>query len=650
MNVHQPATERRTSLQLDQLESLLEQTATLVDQPIDPVAFSEQLVAVVGRAAAARSCVLWGRGPDQRWERRASAGTQRDEDATGAAFAEAALQNRRLLWISPGGRVGADGPVNASEDWLVVSPVTSGRVLEITLAGDESHDRGLLTEIAKSFSEIARDFFESRELGVLRHQASFWKRLEAFVASIHRSLELGPTAYAIVNDGRLIAGCDRLSLTIGRGRRVVAVSGVEHFDRRSDAVAAIGDLAAAAVSSGEVRWELTDEPNPTAPPQLARTWNACRETNGLERAEIAVLRDLQDARGRPFGVLVAEWFHIENRSAPGLDPIVEHAQSALTNAFHATPGPIGRLGRKCAAPFRWRSLPKTVVILATLTALTAALCLWPAAFAVDARGRVRPAVQREVFAPRDGIVRALHVSHGQKVAAGDKLVVLVDPALDLDLEQVLGDIRTARQRLLSIQAARTTAVSGDRAGNRVPDRSGQLAGEEKEITERLAGLEKQLAILEREQESLTVTSPIDGVVLTWETDQRLDARPVRRGQRLLTVAQPEGDWLLELFVPDRRIGHVLVAQESMPALRIDYLIATDPAVTRHETVDAIALSTEPHQDDEPSVRVTARVERSEADDLRPGSTVVGKIHCGERPIGYVWFHELFESVRSQFFF
>ncbi len=457
MNVPQQAMERRTGLQLDALETLLEQTAALVDQPIEPNVFSEQLVAAICRAAGARNCLLWCQRPDQQWERFASAGTLGTDTETDAAFAIAALQNRRLLWISPGGRLGSDGPANPSEDWLLVSPVTSGRVLQITLAGDEDHDRGLLTEVAKSFSEIARDYFENRELGALRHQAFFWKRLEAFVASSHRSLEVGPTSYAIVNDGRLIVGCDRLSLTVGRGRRVVAVSGVEHFDKRSDAVAAVGELASAAVVSGESRWTLTDEPQPTAPPKLARAWNAARETNGTKRADIAVLRDVRDKRQRAIGTLVAEWFEIGERSAAGLDPIIEHAQSAFANALHATPGPIGRVGRKLASPFRWRSLPKTAVIVALLTAVAAALCFWPAEFAIDARGRVRPAVQREVFAPRDGVVRTLHVGHGQKVTAGDELLVLVDPSLDLDLEQVLGDIRTARQRLLSIQAARTTS-------------------------------------------------------------------------------------------------------------------------------------------------------------------------------------------------
>lgn len=650
MNVQHQSVEPRRGAQLDELEILLEQTAALVDQPIEPAAFNERLVEAFCRAAGGRACRLWTRGADKSWQASASTGNAAADASTMHAFADAALRNQRLLWVSPGAGIGADGPVNATDDWLLVSPVTAGRALELVLAGDEAHDRGLLSEVAKSFAEIAGDFFESRELGALRHQAYFWKRLEAFVASVHRSLEVGPTAYAIVNDGRLIADCDRLSMTIGRGRRVVAVSGIDNFDRRSDAVNAIGELAAAAVSSGENRWDLTDESATKVPVKLARAWNVCRQSNGVKRAEIAVLRDVHDPRRAPIGTLVAEWFETEERSLPGLESIVEHAQSAIGNALHATPGPVGRIGRWLGKPFRLRSLPRTVVFGTLAAGILCALCFWPAEFTVDARGRARPAVQRDVFAPRDGVVRTLRVGHGDKVTAGTPLLLLADPSLDLDFEQVLGDIRTARQRLLSIQAARTTATGVDRAGGRLPDRTGQLAGEEKEIGERLAGLEKQLQILEHERTSLTVASPIDGVVLTWETDQRLEARPVRRGQRLLTVAQPAGEWMLELDVPDRKIGHVLAANESLPRLEISYLIATDPTVTHRETVDSIAISTEPHSGEEPSVRVTARVDSSDASDLRPGSTVVAKIHCGERPIGYVWFHDLFESLRSNFFF
>ncbi|MDQ3331610.1 MAG: HlyD family efflux transporter periplasmic adaptor subunit, partial [Planctomycetota bacterium] len=565
-------------------------------------------------------------------------------------FADAASAKHRILWISPGGRIDAGGPINDSSDWIVVSPTSAGRVLELSLGANAADDRGLLTEVARSFAELAGEFFESRELDLLRRQALHWRRLEAFVAAIHRSRETGPTAYAIVNEGRLVTGCDRLSVTVGRGRKVAAVSGVEAPDKRSDAVVCIGELAAAAVASGQSRWSLRTENDGVVPPRLARAWDACQASSGVKRAQIAVLSDSLDARGRPIGTLVAEWFDEAQTTGPGIDAIADHAQSALANAVHATPGPIGRVTRAVSRPSRLRSLPRTLIVAFILAAAVAALCLWPAEFSVDARGQLRPAVQREVFAPRDGVVRELNVRHGHAVTVGNALLVLTDPSLDLDLEQVLGDLRTARQRLISVQAARTTAPGSGRPADRAVNRSGQLAGEEKEIEERLAGLEKQLQILERERDALTVVSPIDGIVLTWETADRLDGRPVRRGQRLLTVAQPEGDWLLELFVPDRRIGHVLDAHDEFEELKIDYLIATDPAVTHHETLETIALSTERHDGTEPSVRVTARLNRADLGDLRPGSTVVGKIRCGRRSIGYVWFHDLFESIRTHVLF
>jgi multidrug efflux pump subunit AcrA (membrane-fusion protein) len=648
MDVTRHTPVRRNDSRIDELEALLDQTAALRDTPIEPAAFTSRLLEAAMRAASASGAALWKRGPDGLWQEEGLVGSCPAASKSRAAFAEAAGAKHRILWISPGGRAAADGPQNDSRDWMILSPTSTGRALELSMPADVAQDRGLLTEVARSFAELAGEFFESRELDALRRQALHWRRLEAFVAAIHGSLATGPTAYAIANEGRLVAGCDRLTVTVGPGRQVAAVSGVEAPDRRSDAVTSIGELAAAAVASGQARWDLGSES--IDPIRLARAWEACRASSGAKRVQIAVLNEKTGRGHRPIGVLVAEWFDEARLTGPGIEPIAHHAESALANAVGATPGAIGSAVRVVTRPLGPRALPKTVVVTALLSAAVAALCLWPAEFSVDARGQLRPVVQREVFAPRDGIVRTLNVRHGQQVSAGGELLVLADPSLDLDLEQVLGDLRTARQRLISIQAARTTAPASGRPADQALNRQGQLAGEEKELEERLAGLEKQLKILEHERDALTVLSPIDGVVLTWETADRLESRPVRRGQRLLTVAQPDGDWLVELFVPDRRIGHVLKARDATKELKLDYLIATDPAVTYHETVDSIALSTEPHDGTDASVKVTARISKADLGDLRPGSTVVGKIQCGRRPIGYVWFHDLFESFRTHVLF
>jgi hypothetical protein len=35
---------------------------------------------------------------------------------------------------------------------------------------------------------------------------------------------------------------------------------------------------------------------------------------------------------------------------------------------------------------------------------------------------------------------------------------------------------------------------------------------------------------------------------------------------------------------------------------------------------------------------------------RPGATVVARIHCGRRALGYVWLHEVWEFIQSRVLF
>ena len=58
-------------------------------------------------------------------------------------------------------------------------------------------------------------------------------------------------------------------------------------------------------------------------------------------------------------------------------------------------------------------------------------------------------------------------------------------------------------------------------------------------------------------------SPVAGQVITWDLYNRLNQRPVERGQLLLQIADPENEWQLELKVPDDRIGHVIRAQNAL---------------------------------------------------------------------------------------
>ena len=78
------------------------------------------------------------------------------------------------------------------------------------------------------------------------------------------------------------------------------------------------------------------------------------------------------------------------------------------------------------------------------------------------------------------------------------------------------------------------------------------------MEQKLANSRHERELLQHERDQLIVTSPIAGRVLTWDVGHQLLARPVERGEALVTVADLSADWQLELDVPDDRIGYVLV--------------------------------------------------------------------------------------------
>jgi hypothetical protein len=64
----------------------------------------------------------------------------------------------------------------------------------------------------------------------------------------------------------------------------------------------------------------------------------------------------------------------------------------------------------------------------------------------------------------------------------------------------------------------------------------------------------------------------------------------------------------------------------------------------------MALATESDDRDEPSVLVTADVADSSVDQLRPRAAVMARIHCGRRPLVYVWLHDAIDSLRRLLLF
>lgn len=115
----------------------------------------------------------------------------------------------------------------------------------------------------------------------------------------------------------------------------------------------------------------------------------------------------------------------------------------------------------------------------------------------------------------------------------------------------------------------------------------------------------------------------------------------------MTVADLTGGWIAELQVPDDRIGFVLDAQRRHEEpLRVTFELSTDPGEMHAGVLERIANRVELSDDQKPAVLATVNFDDSTIAKLRPGATVLARIHCGRKPLGYVWLHDLIHTVRE----
>jgi multidrug efflux pump subunit AcrA (membrane-fusion protein) len=286
---------------------------------------------------------------------------------------------------------------------------------------------------------------------------------------------------------------------------------------------------------------------------------------------------------------------------------------------------------------------RALIAAAMLTAIVLTLLLVPADVKIRARGELQPAERQEVFAPRDGIVTAVHVDHGQFVTSGQTLLEMRSSELDLELQQARGELDTTRQRLAAAQSERLQIRPGD-ADARL--RGSRLTAEEEQLQQQAAALEEREKMLRGQLDQLTVIAPVAGQVLTWNAGQRLASRPLRRGDALLTVANVEGPWQVELKVPSRQAGRLLKARQSKTGgQQASIALTTAPGEPLAGTISHVASRAQIDEAGETYVLVTVDLPRERLAHRVPGATAVARISCGRGSLGEAWFHDLTDAVR-----
>ena len=514
--------------------------------------------------------------------------------------------------------------------------------------------------------EFAGDFLKGRRLRHLSEKQTLWEQLETFTRTAHEKLDVRQTAYTIVNEGRRLIGCDRVSVAIRRGGScpIEAVSGQDTFDKRSNVTVLLSKLSAAVAKTGEDVWYSGDTSEMA--PQVEAALDAYVDESHTKAIAILPLLEPRDKEAkftseeepepaRVIGTLIVEQM-VDSRTPDGFLQRVEvvrtHSATALTNALEYEGlflMPLWRFLGRSTRFFRGRALPKTLAILGSIAALVAFLCFYPADFKLEGDGKLRPTVRQNVWAEVDGEVQEVLVEHDQPVTKNQLLVVQQSRDLEKEIESVNGKLQ---QELAEWDAT----YGGSFGGNELSDterrqQEARLATLKRSID----SLRKQMDLLAQKREMLQVRSPIDGRVVTWNLEERLLGRPVNRGENLLEIADPTSDWELEVYMPEYRMGHIAKAQAAVAEkLPVTFFLATNPRQQLHGQVEEIHRSAEVRGEDGNTVLVRVSFDQKELretnDDPKIGAGATAKVHCGRRAIGYVWFHDLVDFVRAKILF
>ncbi len=505
----------------------------------------------------------------------------------------------------------------------------------------------------EAIGELLADHEQTGQLHNFRSRLQERRRFDQLCESLHDSVDLRTTAYTIANEGRQFLGCDRVSVLLKRDARyrLLAISGVDTFHRRARVVGMAEQLCKAVGAMDEPLWHPA--PDDTLPPQIETLLSAyVDETHASSLAVLPLKVPPREGDRRAdnlVGAMVIERFYggFDDRQRESTAPLCLHSALALRNARELDDLPLSGVLRKA----RWlrgnRRPIKIGLVLLGLAAVLVVLIFVPADLQIAARGELQPRRMQDVFARTDGLVTEIQAQHGQHVAADQLLAVLRHPQLDLEFKQVLGELQTSRKRLSSLEAER---VQTPRDTDEQRRQVSLLAAQGEELREMIRGLEAQYGILQQKQKDLEVRSPMSGEILTWNIQQLLAARPVDRGQALMTVGDLSGPWQLDLHVPDRQIAHVLAAQRTLGrTLEVSYVLGTAPAVMLRGTVREVAMRTEVPEGDVAYVQVFVDVDRTELPELVPGASVLANIACGRRSLGYVWLHDFVNAVRTALF-
>ena len=441
--------------------------------------------------------------------------------------------------------------------------------------------------------------------------------------------------------------------------KAIAVSGQPTVNRKSNTVSLLEKATRKIIAIKQTFWFPSDDQQP---PQISKHLNeylAISATRSMIVYPIfdSVDKDLthpdqRDPRRRVEkkligGIVIEHCKEQWSRDAVSgaIEMVCRHSADAYRNSWqhhNLFAYPIWYWLGKSRVLTAARNLPKTIAAVAGLTLLALALIFVPADFRMTCDGTLLPETRRNVFANISGVVKEVLVDHGDSVEKGQPLVRLEN----IDLAQQIQSAAGKSAELTAMIRSAKTAMSNKR--NQEQSRDESIAALEAQL--KSAG--RELDLLREKKKRLTIVSPVEGSVVTYDVRDILKDRPVERVESLMEVADLSGSWQLELNLPDRKIGHVIQAfkKNDGEPLDVEFILAAKPGETLKGKLVEIGKATEmlPEQGQHLKLKVAIEDQILDIKQLRSG--VNAYIDCGECSLGYSWFHPVLEFLQTKVLF
>lgn len=328
---------------------------------------------------------------------------------------------------------------------------------------------------------------------------------------------------------------------------LIAISGLSHFDHRSELVELLRGTANETVArQADGSWP----PLMTSNRHSLLAHRKLVETSHSEAVATYRLTTGKSAPGygrsyhrsptephgdsRTLGVLLVSGSRAAVQDTANVR-FLTTAAKCLSATLELTARAEGGFVRRATTRLR-RAVSRRAFVLMTLAAIgVVALLASPWPYRISCRCVVEPMQRRFVVAPHDGLIETSLVQPGDVVRAGQPLARM--------------DAREVRWELAGLEADRRQAVQQrDTSLTR-----GELAKSELARLE-IEQLDAKLELLRRRASLLELQAPLDGIVLNGSLD-KLSSAPVKTGQVLFEIA-PLDRLRVEVATPAEDYRHV----------------------------------------------------------------------------------------------